>query len=230
LLYKCTLPVLEAMETSALRRMRRVVAQSRHTARMVSELGVPTNRIEVVPVPIDTRATRPIRGLDRRGVLFVGRADDPRKGFSRVLRLAIRSEAVRYTGIDVVSPSARIAVPAQLRSTIRWWGHLPHLGERYASAQLLVLPSLQEGLGIVAFEALAAGTPVVAFTCGGPDDFLRESGGATVVTSLRDFGDAVERLIADPSLRDDMGKHGRAWVLANMSAERFLSDSSIFTV
>lgn len=229
LLYRATLPALRRMETAALHRMRRVVTMSPHTARLVYELGIPARRIGVVAVPIelpdvDTVAT------PRVGVLFVARAHDPRKGFARLVDLVRASEAVRSVGVDVVSSGAPDIVPEDVGSAVRWRGRAPDLSERFTSAEVFVLPSFQEGLGIVAFEALAGGTPVVAFSCGGPDDFLRESGGACVVDTPAQFRTAVERLLASPAMREEFGGRGREWVAAHMSADEFLSDSGLFDV
>jgi glycosyltransferase involved in cell wall biosynthesis len=100
----------------------------------------------------------------------------------------------------------------------------------YQSAALLVLPSIQEGLGIVAFEALACGTPVVAYRCGGPDRLLVESGAAILVDDGQAFRTAVEELLVDESARAEMGSAGRRYVAAKFSARDFLADKSLFTL
>lgn len=227
-LYRSTLPLLCGLERMVLRSAARVIAMSRHTAEVLIANGVDPRKVEVVPVPIDTTYFYPAQ-VGRRGVLFVGRAGDPRKGFSRVLSLAARSALVRHRGVHVVSPGKRpTGLPEPLRSAIQWWGAVEQLPERYRSAELLVLPSYQEGLGIVAFEALACGTPVVAYRCGGSDHFLRESGAGIIVDDDESFRKNVEGLLLDEARRHEMGVAGRVWVERHMNGHQFLNDGDVF--
>ena len=229
-LYRSTLPFLCSLERVVLENAAKIIAMSRHTADVLVSDGLDVRKIEVAPVPIDTTQFSPT-GMPRCGVLFVGRALDPRKGFSRVVSLAASSPLVRARGVHVVTPGNRpTGLPESVDSAILWWGAVDDLPERYGSADLLVLPSYQEGLGIVAFEALACGTPVVAYRCGGPDHFLRESGGGIVVDDDESFRRSVEQLILDEARRSEMGRAGRRWVEVNMNGCQFLHNHDLFVL
>lgn len=228
-LYRATLPGLNRIETSVLQRAQRVLAMSPHTADLLIRKGVPSRRVDVRPVPIDPACFDVPPRNDRHGLLFVGRAHDPRKGLDRAVELLARSAAARNVGLDIVSEHAP---PAKLlrhaNGAVRWHGALAEVANAYQRAQLLLMPSRQEGLGIVAFEALASGTPVVAYRCGGADAYLAESGGAELVDNGPEFRSVVERLLIDERARDEMGARGRAWVQQHLSAESFLGDPAVF--
>jgi glycosyltransferase involved in cell wall biosynthesis len=203
------------------------MAMSPHTADLIVRQGLASaNRVEVRTVPIDTDVFAPLENdAGRTGLLFVGRTHDPRKGFSRIATLLEASPKVRTAGVDVVSPDA-----ADPTDGVRWRGRVDDLPAIYGKAALLLLPSIQEGLGIVAFEALACGTPVVAYRCGGPDRLLAESGAAILVDDDRGFRAVVEELLADESARTDMGATGRRYAVERFSAQDFLADKSLFTL
>lgn len=226
-LHAATLPALERIELSVLKSASRIMAMSRHTARCIERLGIHGARISLQPVPIDTDVFSP-GDEERRGILFVGRAHDPRKGFPRVLRLLRVSPSAFAHGVTVVSPGDPIGVAPSVRPAVRWTAPVRDVAPLYRSAELLLLPSHQEGLGIVAFEALSSGTPVVSWACGGPDDFLRRSGGAIVVTTTDEMVSAVDRLLNDPGLRSELGNRGRSWVEQHMSARQFLEQPGLF--
>lgn len=229
-LYRGTLPALRRLERDVLRCSSRVVAMSRHTAELAKAAGC--GPVDVVPVPVDTERCRPPAegSAARSGIAFVGRAPDVRKGFDRVVGLLQRSAAARERGVTVVSPGDMSIVPAAVRPYVRWAGRVADPADVYRTAELLVLPSRQEGLGIVAFEALACATPVVAFRCGGPDAFLEESGGGVVVDDEDEFATAVEALLAQSERQRRLGAAGRAWVEANMSAADFFADTALFAL
>lgn len=225
--YRASLGSLSRIEGLVLGRARRVLAMSAHTADLIVSRGIAqAKRVEVVPVPVDTDAYAPSSGgAERSGLLFVGRSHDPRKGFSRIRRLLDVSSLARAAGVTVVS-----AFDPGGQPMIRWLGRVDELPSVYQRAKLLLLPSLQEGLGIVALEAMACGTPVVAYRCGGADRVLTESGGGLVVDDELAFRLAVERLLVDPEACQDMGRAGRAYVQRHLSLRSFLSDASVFEV
>jgi glycosyltransferase involved in cell wall biosynthesis len=83
-----------------------------------------------------------------------------------------------------------------------------------------VLPTSQENFGFVLFEAMAARTPVI--TTRGADTWPEveaSGGGAVVEASGAALADAAAALLDDPQRRSAMGRAGREWVLANLSAE-----------
>ena len=227
-LYRATRAPLARLESKVLGHADRVLAMSHHTADLIVQRGLAdAAAVEVVPVPIDGERYRPPPAdHPRRGLLYVGRANDPRKGFDRLMALATTSAAVRDRGVTVVSSGPQPPLPAG----VRWAGSLDDLRPAYQDHELFVLPSYQEGLGIVAFEALACGTPVVAWRCGGPDRFLEDSGGAVVVDSASQFQQAAQDLLADPARRAEMGSAGRDYIEAKFSGANFLADPAVFAL
>ena len=93
---------------------------------------------------------------------------------------------------------------AGVAERVHWLGFVPdeELRHLYAGAELLVLPSLEEGFGLPAAEAAACGTACVA-TRNSPLPQLLEGGGL-FVDPLDEAGlyDAIARLTADAALRD----------------------------
>lgn len=223
--YAASQPVLGRLERRVLLDADRVLAMSSHTADVVVELGVSASRVEVVVVPVDTaRFEVPADDSQRCGAVFVGRANDPRKGFDRLPSIISSSTRLRDRGVSVVSPGA----PTDSTDGIRWLGRVDDLARVYQRAELLVMPSRQEGLGIVALEAMACGTPVVARECGGIDRILAESGGGLVTKTSEAFAKAVEDLLTDSDRARSMGESGRRWVEVNASRSSLLGDPKLF--
>jgi glycosyltransferase involved in cell wall biosynthesis len=93
-------------------------------------------------------------------------------------------------------------------------GFVPHheLGSYYERAAIVVVPSRREGYGVVAREAMAYGRPVVTTGVGGLADAVDDGVTGVVVppcdaAALRSV---LERLLADPVLRERLGLAARA--------------------
>lgn len=174
-------------------------------------------KVLTIPNPIDTEVFKPsdkreARRLwnlpqDKRIVLFgaVGATSDPRKGFrelsealSRIDRKDI--ELVIF-GSDEPKNPPRFGFKTHYVGTI---DDEVRLSTLYSSADVMVVPSLQESFGQTASEALACGTPVVAFGC----------------TGLLDIVDhKINGYLAKPFDPSELA-YGIEWILDNPNYER----------
>jgi glycosyltransferase involved in cell wall biosynthesis len=202
-----------------------VVCVSNTTAMDVrSRWGVPPERIVVARhgpgQPVD--ANRPRGGGTH--LLYIG-DDEPRKNLPLLLdaHRLLRHQSV--DGLPGVPPLVLAGtVPAAL-----YPGDDVHFVDRPDSEQFadllsdavaLVLPSLHEGFGLTALEAMAAGVPVIAARSPG---LVETCGDAAVYADphdAQDLADAIGRVACDAALRRDLTERGRrhaagfSWVRA----------------
>ncbi len=100
-----------------------------------------------------------------------------------------------------------------LGSRINFKGLVPHgeLPRVYNSADLFVLPSLNEGMSNTLLEALASGLPIIATKTGGSEELVKEGKNGFVVAMKNsgDLANKIERLIQNKELREEMGRESR---------------------
>jgi alpha-1,3-rhamnosyl/mannosyltransferase len=95
-------------------------------------------------------------------------------------------------------------------------GHVEYLGyvaadrreSLFRGARLFVLPSFEEGFGLPALEAMAAGVPVVASTRGSLPEVVGDAGLLIDPENTAALVDALERIISDDTLRKHLSYRG----------------------
>lgn len=146
-----------------------------------SAAGRPVETIRVSPMPLTVRPA-PSRATERHGVVFVGRLTAQKRVHVLLDALGIlagRGQRLQLTivgdGPERVNLETRAMRP-DLERHVRFVGQVgpDRVPDYLASARLLVLPSVDEGLGLVVAEALAAGVPVVGARSGGIPDLLTD--------------------------------------------------------
>jgi glycosyltransferase involved in cell wall biosynthesis len=180
-----------------LRRARLVLAASAALAAEARALGAREVRVVPSGVAIPATAGEPD---DPPHVLFVGRLS-PEKG---VLELV---EACGGLPLVVVGDGPlRARVPGAV-------GFVPPdgLGPYYERAAVVAAPSLREGYGVVAREAMAWGRPVVASAVGGLVDAVDDGVTGLLVPpgDVAALREAIERLLGDAELREQLGAAAR---------------------
>ena len=103
---------------------------------------------------------------------------------------------------------------------------LREVAERLRDSDVLLVPSLMEGLPTVVLEALASGVPVVATDCGGVSEAMTD-GREGLLVAPRDaeaLARALERLWRDPALRARMGEAGRETATSRFELDRQLRE------
>ena len=209
-------------------RARAVIAVSAATKHdVVTMLGVPEDRVRVVPLAADA-AFRPVDdegllhrvrdrfGLPARFVLFVG-TREPRKNLGALLDACAEvRDADGPVPLVVVGErgwlSDDLERRLQTQEGVSVLAGVPpqDLVAIYNLATLLALPSLDEGFGLPVVEAMACGTPVVCSRVGALPEV---AGGAALLVDPADVGGiaaALSSVLEDAALREEMRERGLA--------------------
>ena len=187
---------------------------------------VSTSAPTVAPMPVATDLFSPSGARQQGRLLFVGRLNT-QKGIEMLLRaLAVTSSK---PSLDVVGDGPdgerlkALAGELEIADRVRWVGALPQqqLTEYYRSATALVVPSVNEGLGLVAVEAQLCETPVIAFDSGGLSDVVSHQRTGVLVEdiSASALAAAIDALLASPDRGAALGAAGRLHALATFAPE-----------
>ena len=185
-----------------------VIVVSEYTAGQVaSRLGVPRERMTICPP--GAPAWEPRARANRRGpILFVGTIE-PRKNvpalldaYERLLERAPAAPDLLLAGgvghLDSAAVIARLARPP-LAGRAKHLGYVA--GERrerlFREASVLVLPSLDEGFGMPALEAMAIGLPVVASSRGALPEVVGDAGQLFDPDDVEGFAAGMARVLED---------------------------------
>lgn len=200
---------LSPLEAAGYRRAAVVAAVSKATARAVVGLGVSPQRVQVIAPGIRLRS--PGAPVERESglMLFVGRLE-PEKGPLDALEAMRRVIEVRPTargllvGAGSLEGVVRRQTDADDRITLR--SHLSdeELATEYRRAQVVLMPSQFEGLGLVALEAMAAGAAVVGYDVVGLQDTIGANGTLVPVGNVAELAAACRRLMETDSLREEL--------------------------
>lgn len=219
-----SVPALRRLERTVLRRAARLYATSPAScASIAAAAGRHERTVEILPIPVDVERFTPepdetwIERLQRPTIAFVGRADDPRKNFALLVRaFALIRRALPQTRLTVVGtpPGPGSVGPAE---GIEIAGEVANVADVLRTSQLVVLPSRQEGFGVVVAEALAAGVPVLATPCGGPEALLHASQGGHVMSTFdaAELASEAVAMLEAPERLLSCRRSGRAYVTAH---------------
>jgi glycosyltransferase involved in cell wall biosynthesis len=199
----------------------RIIVSSQFAASEVKRaLQVDASRIALCPAGAPQWNTPPARVASDGYILFMGTLDGRKnvggllEAYSRLLtrranipRLVIAGRA--GAGPESARWLAQIAKPPLSR-------HVEYVGyvavdqrERlFKGAQLFALPSFEEGFGLPALEAMAAGVPVVASNRGSLPEVVGDAGLLIEPGDAESLGAAMDRLITDSRLRETLAMRG----------------------
>jgi D-inositol-3-phosphate glycosyltransferase len=234
-----------AVEKEVLETAERIVATSPQEKEHMRSLVSTKGNIDIIPCGtdirrfgwIDRQAARAELGFDSEDkiVLYVGRFD-PRKGIETLVRALGQSEFRGNKNLKLIIGGGSVPGQSDGMERERIEEIIAELGMQdfttlpgrlsqeilpsyYAAADVCVVPSHYEPFGLVAIEAMASYTPVVASDVGGLQfTVVPEATGLLAPPQDVDaFATAIDRILGNPEWRDKLGKGGRQRVESKFS-------------
>jgi len=221
-------PIL--MQRLVSKRLDHVITVSEDSKRRInSDFGVPMEKQTVVYNGLDESIFRPIPGVGKKKgkMLFVGNVEDGKKGFVYLLKaLTMVKSDLRLTVVDGGSPHRRLA--GALIERLGLGGRIEFTGKtdtsslvrHYCESEMVVVPSVYEGFGFPAAEAMACGVPVIASDGGALPEVVGEAGVIVPARDERALACAIDGLYSDRKLMRRLGSEGNARVLKEFNWTR----------
>ena len=229
------------MQAFVARRLDRIIAVSQSSARDTGLFfKVPADKMRVVYNGIDTGIYHGNQeaGRSRDGLIMVANTDDRKKGVLYLLqalqllkgdgvKLTIVDDAARHSSyIEDVGPlpsyGSKLVRKLNLDGMVQFTGRLTReqLAQRYAAARIAVVPSLYEGFGLPAAEAMACGTPVIATTGGALPEVVGDAGMLVPPANAGALAAAVRQLLNDRQAQQRMSEVGKRRVREQFNWEQ----------
>ena len=223
----------------ALARYDQVIVFSQLQADVLVRLGVPEQRLVVIPNGVDVNRWSPaVAGCPSPMLQQVHRRVGSKRVFLYMGRLATEKnvEALLQAWRMVDPQDSRLVIVGDgpLRSglmnqydeaSILWWGYEPDQATRIAlmqCAEVFILPSLVEGLALALLEAMACGTACVATDAGADGEVL--NGGAGIVMSTQGVTSQLRTLLPvllqQPVLTAELARKARERALERYTIDR----------
>jgi glycosyltransferase involved in cell wall biosynthesis len=202
-----------------------VTTVSRWLAQEVEAL-VSGVRASVAPMPVATELFSPGGTREVTRLLFVGRLT-AQKGIEALIEAVARMRTPATLDVVGDGPLAdKLASRTRelgIGDRVHWLGQLaqPRLVDLYRQASALVVPSTDEGLGLVAVEAQLCETPVVAYESGGLTDMVQHDRTGILVPpgDVDALAAALDNLLDRPDRAAELGRAGRMMALAGFAPE-----------
>jgi glycosyltransferase involved in cell wall biosynthesis len=214
------------------------IAPSRTSQLKHEQLGLKVPMVHVpnfVPLEDATSPTPDRRATEEPYFLFVGRLESL-KGLHSILPM-FRDYAKAHLRIaGTGSDEPRLRQLAADNGNIRFLGHQSGsaLRDLYRNATAVIYPSINfqasqsrvpsgHGAPLVIMEAFSQRTPVLASNLGSIPALIHESGGGIVYSNAQELVGAMDRLVGDPSYRDDLGEQAYRAYQQKWTAEAHLT-------
>ncbi|MBN2284752.1 MAG: glycosyltransferase family 4 protein [Deltaproteobacteria bacterium] len=217
-----------AMQGQASRRISRIITVSEASKKDISKaFKIPKENFRVVANGINTEVFHPdpaVRRLENR-LMVTNSADTPLKGLRYLLEALASIRKKRDVKLTVIGQPKKDGVidklvrQLHLGSGVTFTGRIDDrdFARYYGEATMAVIPSIYEGFGLPAGEAMACGVPVISTTGGALPEVVGDAGVLVPPGDARALEKAIIDLLDNPEKRANLGKAGYDRVLRHFT-------------
>ncbi len=207
------------MQKRVSRSFKRIITVSECAKNDISaDFNIPRKRFSVVPNGINTELFYPMDEIRREAhrVIVTNSADTPLKGLYYLLRAVAKIATERPVTMTVIGrPRKNGGVERLIRQLgigrlIRFTGRITNeeFVKEYARATVAVVPSVYEGFGLPAGEAMACGIPVISTSGGALPEVVGDAGLIVPPGDPEELAAAIKRIFDNPEFAQALGRRG----------------------
>ncbi len=182
------------------------------------DFRIPADRFTVIPNGINTELFYPLSGVKRETdrVIVTNSADTPLKGLYHLLRAVAKIASQRSIHLTVIGTPKkkggveRLVKKLGIGNLITFTGRISHENfvREYARATVAVVPSVYEGFGLPAGEAMACGIPVISTSGGALPEVVGDAGLIVPPENPEALAAAIMQIFDNPELARSLGQKG----------------------
>ncbi len=209
------------MQKRVVKRLHNIVTVSECSRQDIAkDFGIQPAGIELVYNGIDTDEFRPVADVERKPLrlMATASADQPLKGL-RYLLTAYARLLRQYPSLELLvvgkprpgGATEKLLKKLGLTDKVEFVSGIStkQLIRYYAETTLVVVPSIYEGFGLPAGEAMACGVPVVSTSGGALPEVVGDAGVQVPVRNVAALVTEISALLEDPARREDLSQRGR---------------------
>jgi glycosyltransferase involved in cell wall biosynthesis len=209
------------MQTKVVRRLHNIVTVSDCSRQDIArDFGLQPAGVSVVHNGIDTEVFRPLESVERNPLRLMATcsADAPLKGLRYLLKAYARLLR-EFPGLELLvvgrprpgGKTEKLVRRLGIADRIRFVTDISteQMVRYYAEASVAVVPSVYEGFGLPAGEAMACGVPVVSTDGGALPEVVGDAGVIVPVRDADALAAAIAGLLRDAARREDLSRRGR---------------------
>lgn len=205
------------MQSIVSKRLDHIITVSEDSRMMNNrDFGVPLEKQSVVYNGIDRNIFYPAKvEKNKNDIIFVGNIEDGKKGFVYLLKaMKLVKPGVRLVVVDGGAPHRKITNmlidKLDLRERILFEGtaSTDRLVQLYSRSAIAVVPSVYEGFGFPAAEAMSCGVPVIASDGGALPEVVGDAGIVVPARNHEELAHAINSIIDNKAKLKKMGEAG----------------------
>ena len=217
------------MQKKVVQQLNHVITVSKQSQQdIVAAFDRPTEKIHVIPNGVDTSIFKPLENIARIPFRLITTAssDQPLKGLSVLLRALQKLRAefpeLQLTVIGKLKEDGETQKELHalnLQDVVQFKSGISNeeLVAEYAQASIAIVPSLYEGFGLPAVEAMACGVPLICSDGGALPEVVGEAARLVRAGNVDDLQQALTKLFNDKNTREQLGVKGREHILQQLS-------------
>jgi glycosyltransferase involved in cell wall biosynthesis len=209
------------MQKKVIKQLRNIVTVSDCSRQDIArDFGLQPAGISLAHNGIDIEVFKPVPGIERNPLRLMATcsADQPLKGlryllhaYARLLQCYPELELLLVSRPNPGGKTERLVKKLGLADKVRFVNSISteQMVHYYAEAAIAVVPSVYEGFGLPAGEAMACGVPVVSTDGGALPEVVGDAGVIVPAKNVDALVEAIDALLQDPNKRAKLGARGK---------------------